>query len=153
MKCKRINSTNAVPKSWLHHIDFDYCLLNLLLLFFRERFNAVLGTSPPSDDIPELPDFEDIIDESALNDAKEAQAIAMNRVETYKELNSELLKYSEFASSENIDLSKLMQCLQDESVLADHDVPLTKEQLFSEVASFIYARKMSSADDSAKSAE
>lgn len=118
----------------------------------RERFNAVLE-SPPSDDIPELPDLEDIIDESALNDAKEAQAIAANRVETYKELNSELLKYSEFASSENIDLSKLMQCLQDESVLSDHDVALTKEQLFSEVASFIHSRKMNSAEDNVKSAE
>lgn len=99
-------------------------------------------TSSPSssDDIPELPDLEDIIDESTLNDAKEAQAIAANRVETYRELNSELLKYSEFASSGNmmIDLSKLVHCLQDEDVLADHDIPLTKEQLFSEITPFIH---------------
>lgn len=121
--------------------------------FFRERFNAVLATSPPSDDIPELPDLDDFIDESALDDAKEAQAIAANRVETYKELNSELLKYSEFTSSENIDLSLLMQCLQDELVLADHDVPLTKEQLFSEVASFINSRKALNTEDSVKSAD
>lgn len=121
--------------------------------YFRERFNAVLATSPPSDDIPELPDLDDFIDESALDDAKEAQAIAANRVETYKELNSELLKYSEFSSSENIDLSLLMQCLQDELVLADHDVPLTKEQLFSEVASFINSRKAMSTEDSVKSAD
>lgn len=112
-----------------------------------------MATTPPSDDIPELPDLDDFIDESAINEAKEAQAIAANRVETYKELNSELLKYSEFASSENIDLSKLMQCLQDEAVLADHDVPLTKEQLFSEVASFINSRKLNSADDNVKSAD
>lgn len=112
-----------------------------------------MATSPPSDDIPELPDLDDIIDESAINDAKEAQAVAANRVETYKELNSELLKYSEFASSESIDLSKLMQCLQDELVLADHDVPLTKEQLFSEVASFINSRKSQNTEDSVKSAE
>lgn len=121
--------------------------------YFRERFNAVLATSPPSDDIPELPDLDDYIDESALDDAKEAQAIAANRVETYKELNSELLKYSEFTSSENIDLSLLMQCLQDELVLADHDVPLTKEQLFSEVASFINSRKALNTEDSVKSAD
>lgn len=121
--------------------------------YFRERFNAVLATSPPSDDIPELPDLDDFIDESALDDAKEAQAIAANRVETYKELNSELLKYSEFTSSENIDLSLLMQCLQDELVLADHDVPLTKEQLFSEVASFINSRKALNTEDSVKSAD
>lgn len=112
-----------------------------------------MATSPPSgDDIPELPDLEDIMDESALNDAQEVQAIAANRVETYKELNTELLKFSEFASSENIDLSKLMQCLQDESVLADHDVPLTKEQLFSEVSSMIHSREMNSAEENATSA-
>lgn len=128
----------------------------MILMFFyhlRERFNTVLASSPPSDDIPELPDFDDVIDESALNDAKEAQAIAANRVETYKELNSELLKYSEFASSENIDLSKLMHCLQDENVLADHDIPLTKEQLFSELASFIHSRKAQNAEENVKSAE
>lgn len=85
--------------------------------------------------------MDDLLDESAINNVKETQAVAANRVETYKELNSELLKYSEFASSENIDLSKLMQCLQDESVLVDPDVPMTKEQLFSEVASFIHSHK------------
>lgn len=93
------------------------------------------------------------MDEAAINDAKEVEAIAANRVETYKELNVELLKYSEFASSENIDLSKLMHCLQDENVLSDHDVPLTKEQLFSEVASFIHSRKPKSAEENVKAAE
>lgn len=129
---------------------------SLFYFFFsslRERFNTVLASSPPSDDIPELPDLDDIIDEAALIDAKEVEAIAANRVETYKELNVELLKYSEFASSENIDLSKLMHCLQDENVLADHDVPLTKEQLFSEVASFIHSRKPKSAEENVKVAE
>lgn len=111
-----------------------------------------MATSPRSDDIPELPDLEDILDETALDEAIDAQAIVANRVETYKELNSELLKYSEFSSSENIDLSKLMQCLQDESILTDHDVVLTKEQLFSEVASLIYSQK-DSAEDNIKSPE
>lgn len=111
-----------------------------------------LSTSPRSDDIPELPDLEDIIDEAAFDDANDAQAIVANRVETYKELNTELLKYSEFSSAENIDLSKLMQCLQDESILTDHDVALTKEQLFSEVASLIYSRK-DSADENNRSPE
>lgn len=139
----------------LHIAAYFTCiwLIENIFRLFRERFNTVLASSPPSDDIPELPDLDDIIDESALNDAKESQAIAANRVETYKELNSELLKYSEFASSQNIDLSKLMHCLQDEIVLADHDIPLTKEQLFSEVASFIHSRKTNNAEENVKSAE
>lgn len=113
-----------------------------------------MTTSPPSDDIPELPDLDDVVDEATLyDDTKEIEAIAANRVETYKELNVELLKYSEFALAENIDLSKLMHCLQDESILADHDVPLNKEQLFSEVASFIHSRKQKSAEEKIKSAD
>lgn len=103
----------------------------------RERFNTISTSPPPIDDIPELPDFEDIIDETAPLDAKETKAIAANRVETYNELNTELLKYSEIASSENIDLSILMRCLLDESILSDFDVPLTQEQLFNEVASIM----------------
>lgn len=85
--------------------------------------------------------MDDVIDEAALTESK---AVAANRVETYKELNSELLKYSEIASSENIDLSKLMKCLLDENVLTDFDVPLTKEQLFNEVASIIRERQAKS---------
>lgn len=88
-----------------------------------------------------MPDLDDVIDEAALIEAKDAQAVAVNRVETYKELNSELLKYSEIASSENIDLSKLMKCLLDENILADFDVQLSKEQLFNEVASIIRERQ------------
>lgn len=99
-----------------------------------------MATHTAADDIPELPDLDDLLDDSAITNVVETQAVAANRVETYKELNLELLKYSEFASSENIDLAILMQCVQDESVLVDPDEPLTKEQLFTEVASFIQSR-------------
>lgn len=54
------------------------------------------------------------------------------------------MKYSEIAKSENIDLSKLMKCLLDESVLVDFDVPLTKEQLFNEVATIMRERQAKS---------
>lgn len=91
--------------------------------------------------------MDDLLDDTAITNNIETQAIAANRVETYKELNLELLKYSEFASSENIDLAKLMACLQDESVLVDPDEPLTKEQLFIEVGSFIQSRKSNDPDE------
>ena len=129
--------------------------LFLLISFHihRERFNAVV-THTAADDIPELPDLDDLLDDTALNNPIETQAIAANRVETYKELNLELLKYSEFSSNENIDLSKLMQCLLDERVLVDLDEPLTKEQLFIEVGSFIKSRKADEEEENvSKSAE
>lgn len=95
-----------------------------------------------------IPDLDDIPDEMNLNENHGAQAIAVNRVATYKELNQELLKYSAFASSENIDLSKLMNCLQNENVLIDKDVPLTCEQLFQEVATYVHSFQMKNDDAS-----
>lgn len=95
-----------------------------------------------------IPDLDDIPDEMTLNENHGAQAIAVNRVATYKELNHELLKYSAFASSENIDLSKLMNCLQNENVLIDKDVPLTSEQLFQEVATYIHSCQIKNDDAS-----
>lgn len=95
-----------------------------------------------------IPDLDDIPDEMNLNEDHGAQAIAVNRVATYKELNHELLKYSAFASSENIDLSKLMNCLQNENVLVDKDEPLTSEQLFQEVATYVHSCQTTNDDAS-----
>lgn len=108
---------------------------------FRDRFNSI-SNALSDDDIPVIPDMDDIPDESHFDDIHNAQAIAVNRVATYKELNSELLKYSAFASSENIDLSKLMKCIQTENVLIESDTPLTSEQLFNEVATYVHACQM-----------
>lgn len=110
------------------------------MVHFRERFHSIANATVLSDDeIPVIPDLDDMPDDMYLNDDHGAQAIAVNRVATYKELNHELLKYSAFASSENIDLSKLMNCLQNENVLVDKDEPLTSEKLFQEVATYVHS--------------
>lgn len=92
--------------------------------------------------------MDDMPDEMNLDEHHGAQAIAVNRVAAYKELNHELLKYSAFASSENIELSKLMNCLQNESVLIDKDVPLSCEQLFQEIATYVHSCQAKSEDAS-----
>lgn len=76
--------------------------------------------------------------EKLLEEAQITEAAVADRVETYKELNSELLKYSSLATAENIDLSILMKCLQNDTVLNEKDEPLTTEQLFQEVASYVH---------------
>lgn len=102
------------------------------------------------DDIPIIPDLDDLPDETNFDELHGTQAIAVNRVATYKELNTELLKYTAFASSENIDLSKLMKCLQDEAVLMDSDTPLTTDQLFNEVATYVHSFQNKTPEDSPK---
>lgn len=76
----------------------------------------------------------------------EAPVVSVNRVATYKELNSELLKQGAFASLEEIDLSILARCLQNEALLTEPDDEWTWEQLFTEVSADIHADKPKSAD-------
>lgn len=75
----------------------------------------------------------------------EAPIVSENRVATYKELNSELLKQSAFASLEDIDLSILSKCLQNEIVLNEPDEIWSWEKLFTEVSADIHSDKPNSA--------
>lgn len=108
---------------------------------YRDRFNSISRTFS-DDDIPVIPDQDDVPNEKLLEEAQITEAVVADRVETYKELNSELLKYSSLATSQNIDLSILMKCLQNDSILNDKDEPSTMEQLFQEVASHIHSNQM-----------
>lgn len=94
--------------------------------------------------------MDDIQDELILQELAEAPAISVNRVETYKELNSELLNNSAFTQLEDIDLSVLTKCLQNETVLDEPDVVWTWEKLFTEVSAQIHADKPKSADVTAE---
>lgn len=120
-----------------------YFFFSISSQFHRERF----GSSPPttlSDDIPIIPDLDDLPDD-LLNEMIDAAAlppppvVSVNRVTTYKELNSDLLKQGAFASLEDIDLSVLARCLQPESALTEPDDVWTWEHLFGEVAAEIHA--------------
>lgn len=111
----------------------------------RERFNPITSQSI-DDDIPVIPDMDDIQDELVLQELAEAPAVSINRVETYKELNSELLNHSAFTTLEDVDLSILTKCLQNETVLEEPDVVWTWEKLFTEVTAEIHADKPKSAD-------
>lgn len=62
------------------------------------------------DEIPVIPDLDDMQDDLLLNEMVEAPVVSVNRVATYKELNSELLKQGAFAALEDIDLSILARC-------------------------------------------
>lgn len=85
-----------------------------------------------------------------LNEMVEAPIVSVNRVATYKELNSELLKQGAFAALEDIDLSILARCLQSEAYLTEPDEVWTWEQLFTAVSADIHADKPKSADITTK---
>ena len=50
----------------------------------------------------------------------EAPSVAVNRVATYKELDTDLLKHAAFATLEDIDLTVLTNCMAPEAALKEH---------------------------------
>lgn len=99
------------------------------------------------DDIPVIPDLDDIRDELILNEMVEAPTVSVNRVATYKELNSDLLKQGAFAALEDVDLSILAKCLQSEMVLNEPDEVWTWEKLFTDISAEIHSEKPQSATE------
>lgn len=122
-------------------------------MLLRERFNSPANTNQnlSDDDIPVIPDMDDLPDEALLNEMAEAPEVSVNRYTTYKELNSELLKHAAFASLEDIDLSMLSRCMQNEAALDEPDVVWTWDKLFTEVSAEIHADKPRSADAASNS--
>lgn len=113
----------------------------------RERFSSITNTTHFSDDdIPIIPDLDDIQDELLMNEMVEAPIVTENRTETYKELNSDFLKQAAFTALEDVDLSVLGRCLQAEVDLKEPDEEWTWDKLFIEVSSDIHAEKPKSAE-------
>lgn len=111
----------------------------------RERFQPSVVDSMRSqlsdDDIPIIPDIEDLHDDHLLDEITEASDLSVNRAAAYKELNSDLLKQGAFATLDDIDLSILTRCLLGERELAEPDEVWTWDQLFTEVTGEIHADK------------
>lgn len=90
------------------------------------------------DEIPVIPDIDDINDDSFLNDVVSAPKPKINRVTAYKELDIDLVKQSAIASLEDVDLSILAKSLQNDSKLEEPDVIWNWEQVFTEISSEIH---------------
>lgn len=79
-----------------------------------------------------------------MSELVEAPILAENRTATYKELNSDLLKQAAFTAMEDVDLSILGRCLQND--LAEPDEEWNWDKLFTEISSDIHADKPKSAE-------
>lgn len=65
----------------------------------------------------------------------------------YKELNMDLLKQGAFASLEDVDLSILAKCLQNESDLNEPDELWTWDKVFTDVTAKINSDKRRNSED------
>uniref|UniRef100_T1JGE3 Intraflagellar transport protein 43 homolog n=1 Tax=Strigamia maritima TaxID=126957 RepID=T1JGE3_STRMM len=92
-------------------------------------------------DMPLIPDLDDVQDEDLSQQVAEAPHVLMNRVATYKELDNDLLKHAAFATFDDIDLRILMKNLSPEAEINEPDEPWIWDVLYTEVTSEINSEK------------
>ncbi|KAJ8044524.1 Intraflagellar transport protein 43-like A [Holothuria leucospilota] len=106
--------------------------------FDDERLRPDSGkkTESDSDDIPVIPDLDDVQEEELTTKIAAPPMVQVNRVATFRELDNNLLKHSQLLTLDNeIDLKLLSKCLSPESEVREEDRPWDWEHLFTEVAS------------------
>ncbi|CAG5108909.1 Similar to ift43b: Intraflagellar transport protein 43 homolog B (Salmo salar) [Cotesia congregata] len=101
-------------------------------IFDQEKLHR--DNNNESDDIPVIPDIEEIQDESISN-ISNAPSVGINRVTAYKELDSDLLKNATFALLDNVNLSILTEKLYPEKLIKETDDVWNWEYLFAQVSS------------------
>jgi intraflagellar transport protein 43 len=97
-----------------------------------------LNDNDSDSDIPVIPMIGDADPDfsSSGADVVMAPQVAVNRVATYKELDSDLIKHTGFLSLDNeIDLKLLSKALSAEADIREEDVPWEWDHLFTEVSS------------------
>ncbi|XP_078037345.1 intraflagellar transport 43 isoform X2 [Augochlora pura] len=90
----------------------------------------------PADDIPIIPDLDEIQEDSALSDVN-TPTVNVNRVTAYKELDTDLVKNAAFTSLNGVNLSLLAEKLYNENLTKEPDEVWNWNLLFTQVASEI----------------
>ncbi|XP_003486749.1 intraflagellar transport protein 43 homolog isoform X2 [Bombus impatiens] len=103
-------------------------------LFLRERSR---GTEKDDviDDIPVIPDLDEIQEDNTLSDLVNAPTVNVNRVAAYKELDTDLVKNAAFMSLNGVNLSLLAEKLYNENLTKEPDEVWNWNLLFTQVAS------------------
>lgn len=88
------------------------------------------------DDIPVIPDLDDVQEEDMATQIAAPPLVQLNRVATFRELDNDLLKHSQLLTLDNeIDLKLLTRCLSSESEVKEDNRPWNWEHLFTEISS------------------
>ena len=102
----------------------------------KSGFIQAVDEGPDSDDdLPMIPDLEEVEQEDLALKIAEAPSVAVNRVGTYKELDTDLFKHAAFATLEEIDLTILTRCMAPEAALKEPDEVWSWDMLFTDVSS------------------
>ncbi|XP_015907632.1 intraflagellar transport protein 43 homolog [Parasteatoda tepidariorum] len=98
-------------------------------------------TSPMTAEIPVIPDLDTMKDEELSADIAKAPNLAVSRIATYQELDSDLSKHAAFQALDGIDLTLLTKRLLPEHVVKKEDeIPWTWDTLFADVSSQLNAK-------------
>lgn len=101
-----------------------------------DRFKSPERTKPDSDDeIPVIPDLDDMQEEEFTSQIAKAPSVIVNRVATYKELDSDLFKHAAFATLDDMNLRLLTKRLNVEADVKEPDSCWTWDLLFTDVTS------------------
>ncbi|XP_071865047.1 intraflagellar transport 43 isoform X2 [Bombus fervidus] len=87
------------------------------------------------DDIPVIPDLDEIQEDNALSDLVNTPTVNVNRVAAYKELDTDLVKNAAFMSLNGVNLSLLAEKLYNENLTKEPDEVWNWNLLFTQVAS------------------
>ncbi|XP_076672627.1 intraflagellar transport 43 isoform X1 [Andrena cerasifolii] len=104
-------------------------------LFLRERSRGI-EKEDSVDDIPVIPDLDEIQEDNALADINTLM-VNVNRVAAYKELDTDLVKNAAFTSFNGVNLSLLAEKLYSENLTKEPDEVWNWNLLFTQVASEI----------------
>ncbi|ELW49849.1 Intraflagellar transport protein 43 like protein [Tupaia chinensis] len=88
------------------------------------------------EDIPVIPDLEEVQEEDFVLQVAAPPSIQVNRVMTYRDLDNDLMKYSAFQTLDGeIDLKLLTKVLAPEHEVREDDVSWDWDLLYTEVSS------------------
>ncbi|XP_050574332.1 intraflagellar transport protein 43 homolog isoform X2 [Bombus affinis] len=87
------------------------------------------------DDIPVIPDLDEIQEDNALSDLVNTPTVNVNRVAAYKELDTDLVKNAAFVSLNGVNLSLLAEKLYNENLTKEPDEVWNWNLIFTQVAS------------------
>ncbi|XP_069954489.1 intraflagellar transport protein 43 homolog [Cherax quadricarinatus] len=91
--------------------------------------------SDSDQDMPIIPDLDDVVEEDFTQQIANAPSVAINLVATYKELDTDLLRHAAFSTLDDIDLRLLANCLANEADIREPDIEWKWDTIFTEVSS------------------
>ncbi|KAH0945879.1 hypothetical protein HN011_001568 [Eciton burchellii] len=102
----------------------------------QERFRAI-EKEEQEDDIPIIPDLDEIQEDNISSDIANAPSINANRVTAYEELDTDLVKNAAFTSLDGVSLSLLADKLYNENLVKEPDDVWNWNLLFTHISSEI----------------